>query len=290
MSPLARSSLEDERPRPPWGGALRAGALLALLALPAGSQEWYIPKRPVLLKGGSLEAGFRTQLNANNDGLLDSLTLQGIPSIRYAPLRRLEFYAELPLAYAEREDVVGFVLVKNDTTGIGDAFAQASLEGFSGEDWKVLFSADGSFPTGKHQYRHRVPTGSGHFAAALGSTAMKVLDPVVLFTYLGFQHTFPREFAPGRVSPGKDIRFRFGGALALNPRVQTTLHVTGNIVSPTRVNGAPQAGSSGTLMRFGWGLDWTMSSRLRLGLDAAIGMTKNTPDATVSIGTTCRLF
>lgn len=270
--------------------ALGLAALALILAARAPAQEWYIPKRTRLLKGGALEAGTRLQLSANNDGLLDALRLDLIPSLRYSPLSRLELYTELPLSYAEREDVVAFSLVKNQTTGIGDAFGQASFEAFSGEDWKVLFNMDGSFPTGKNQFKHRVPLGGAHFALALGQTAMKVIDPVVLFAHLGYQHSFPRRFAPGRVSPGRAVRYRFGTALSLNPRVQTTLHVTGDSVSTTRIEGKPVAGSSGTLMRLGWGLDWTLSGSLRLGMDAIFGMTKNTQDATLALGLNWRIF
>lgn len=268
--------------------ALVAGAFF--LAAGACAQEWYIPKRTRLLKGGALEAGARAQLSANNDGLLDTLRLDLIPSLRYSPLGRLELYGELPFSYAEREDVVAFALVKNQTTGIGDAFGQVSYEAFAGEDWKVLVNMDGSFPTGKTQFKHRVPLGGAHFALAAGQTAMKVIDPVVLFAHLGYQHTFPRRFAAGRIAPGRAIRYRFGTALSLNPRVQTTFHVTGDSVSTTRIEGKPVAGSSGTLMRLGWGLDWTLSGSLRLGMDAIFGMTKNTNDATLALGLNWRIF
>lgn len=270
---------------------MRALLILAALsaALPARAQEWYIPKRQSLIKGGSVEAGLRAQLSANNDGLLDTLRLDGVPSLRYAPLRRLELYAELPMAYGEREDVSNFTLLKTRATGFGDTFGQLAFEGFSGEDWKILFNLDGSFPTGKSPYRHRVSLGSGHFAAAFGQTMMKVIDPVVLFTHLGYQKTFARRPAGAEIAPGRDIRFRFGGGLSLNPRVQTSMHVTGDLVGSTRVNKAPVAGSSGTLLRLGWGLDWILGPRTRVGFDAALGMTKNTPDATIAFGVTTRL-
>lgn len=267
--------------------------LLLLIALgsPAAAQEWYIPKRPVLLKGGSVETGMRSQFSANNDGLLDSLRLEGIPTVRWSPLRRWELYAELPLGYHEREDVANFVIEKHRATGVGDLFTQVSFEAASGEDWKLLTNLEGGFPTGKNQFKHRVPTGSGHYSAALGVTAMKVVDPVILFTHWGYQHSFPRSFAgTGRVTPGRDFRFRFGGAISLNPRITTSMHVTGNAVSATKVNGRFSAGSSGTLSRLGWGLDWQTSSRLGLGLDVALGMTKNTQDATIALSTTYRLF
>ncbi|MBI3297938.1 MAG: hypothetical protein HYZ75_07235 [Elusimicrobia bacterium] len=256
----------------------------ALLAAPAAAQEWYIPKRATLLERGRGELGLRMQFSANNDGLLDNLRLDGIPHLRYAPLRRLEFYVEAPVSYAEREDVVGFNIVKNQTTGVGDTFLQTSLEGFSGEDWKILYNLDTSLPTGKSPYRHRVNTGGGHFQAAVGQTAMLVMDPLVLFFHLGYQHIFARRGGTAWVAPGRSVRYRFGTVVALNPRVQTTLHVTGDQVANTKVGGRVVAGSSGSLIRFGWGLDMRVGKRSRLGTDAIFGMTKNTPDATLAFG------
>lgn len=257
---------------------------LAVLAAPAEAQEWYVPKRTTLLERGRGELGLRLQMAANNDGLLDTLRLDGISHVRFSPLRRLELYVEAPVTYAEREDVAGFNIVKNQTTGIGDTFMQTSLEGFSGEDWKILYNLDTTFPTGKSPYRHRVATGGGHFAAGLGQTVMMVIDPLVLFFHLGYQHTFARRGGTAWVAPGRSIRFRFGTAVSLNPRVQTTLHVTGDQVAASKVGGKAVAGSSGTLIRFGWGLDWRVGKRTRLGTDAVFGMTKNTPDATLAFG------
>lgn len=259
--------------------------VLVFLAPSVRAQEWYVPKRTTLLERGRGELGFRIQMGANNDGLLDSLRLEGIPHVRYTPLRRLELYAEMPVSYTEREDVVGFNIVKNQTTGIGDTFLQTTFEGFSGDDWKILYNLDGSFPTGKSPYRHRVATGGGHFSTGLGQTVMKVIDPLVLFFHLGYNHTFARRGGRPYVAPGRSIRFRFGTGIALNPRVQTTLHVTGDQVAATKSGGTPVAGSSGTLIRLGWGLDWKTGRRWRVGWDAIFGMTKSAPDAVLSFGT-----
>lgn len=265
---------------------MRAALLaLAVLAPAAAAQEWYVPKRTTLLERGRGELGLRLQMAANNDGLLDSLRLEGITHARYTPLRRLELYVEAPVTYAEREDVVGFAIVKNQTTGVGDTFLQTTFEGFSGEDWKILYNLDSSIPTGKSPYRHRVATGGGHYSAGLGQTVMKVIDPLVLFFHLGYQHTFARRGGTAWVAPGRAIRFRFGTALALNPRVQTTLHVTGDQVASTKVGSKITAGSSGSLIRFGWGLDWKVGRRWRVGTDAVFGMTKSTPDAVLGFGT-----
>lgn len=265
-------------------GALLAAALAA--AAPAAAQEWYLPKRTSVLDAGRAELGARAQVIGNNDGLLDSTRSEFVPHLRYAPWRRLELYVEAPLAYVEREDVVQFNIVQDQVIGMGDVFVQGTFDAVSGEDWKLLLNLDGSVPTGKSPYRHRVPSGSGHGSAGLGQTALKIIDPLALFVHLGYQHTFGRRDGAGRwVAPGRTVRFRFGTAVSLNPRVQTTLHVTGDKVATSKIGGAPVAGSSGLLVRFGWGLDWKLARRWRVGTDAVFGMTKSTPDATLALGT-----
>lgn len=272
---------------------LLASALLATAGA-ARAQEWYIPKRTTLLKRGSGEVGGRLQLAADNDGFFDTVRLDFVPHVRYSPLRRLELYAEAPLAYSEREttDAVNpFLVVRNENGGIGDVFVQVSFEGFSGPDWKILYNIDGGIPTGKHSFEAVVPLGGGHYTAAVGQTMMKVIDPVVLFAHLGYQHTFPRRFGANRVEPGRAVRFRLGSSLALNPRVRTSLHVTGDMVSTTRLNGVliksdgtRTEGGVGSVIRFGWGLDWSLKGNLRLALDAIFGVTTNATDATLASG------
>lgn len=268
-----------------------AAALLAA-AGPARAQEWYIPKRTSLLKRGSGELGSRLQMATDNDGSLDNVRLDYIPSVRYSPLRRLELYVEAPLAYYEREDLdtQTLTIVRNNNGGIGDVFVQVSFEAASGPDWRILYNLDAGFPTGKHPFEAVIPLGGGHYTAAVGQTAMKVIDPVVLFAHLGYQHAFSRRFGASKVEPGRTVRFRLGSSVALNPRVRTSLHVTGDMVGTTELNGVPFKGGTrseggvGSVVRFGWGLDWSVTGNLRLAVDAIFGMTANATDATLVSG------
>lgn len=248
------------------------------------AQEWYIPQRTELLQRGSGEVGMRVQMSANNDGLLDTRRAEAVLHLRYSPLRRLEFYTEAPYAHVLREDVVAFQIVSRDTYGVGDAFAQISFDAFSREDAKILFHADGVWPFGKNPYDNPVGLGSGHPSAAIGQTAMKAFDPMVLFTYVGYQHSFPRRFGIGLVEPGGSVRFRLGGSLAVNPRLQSTLAVTTDVVSSSKIQGSNVAGSATTLVRLGWGLHWAVVSRVRIQFDAIFGMTKSASDATLILG------
>lgn len=249
------------------------------------AREWYVPKRTDLVKKGGGEAGVKFQLTANNDGLLDRRRIELIPNIRYAPLKRLELYMEMAAGHAFQEDVVGFQIAEFDGFGVGDLFTQVTYDAWSGSDWRTLSHLDLSFPTGKNPYDNRTALGGGHYTVALGQSAMKVLDPLVLFAFLGIQQPLSQDFASvGRVAPGMSVRFRIGTSINLNPRARMSLSISGESTGHTSINGTKSLGSSSTTARYGWGLDWSMWRKYRLTLDAIFGATKNTTDAVLILG------
>ena len=163
-------------------------------------------------------------------------------------------------------------------------FTQFSLEGFSGPDWKTVFNLDIGWPTGKNPYENTVGLGGGHYSLAVGGTAMKVIDPIVMYCHIGYQHSMARTFKnTGKVAPGEDLRFRIGTSLSLNPKVTANVNVSGNILSSTKLAGSAVAGSSDVLVRLGLGFDWLVGRRTKWGADAIFGMTDNSGDATIIV-------
>lgn len=264
------------------------GVLLLLASSPQlfAQQEWYIPKRTEVVGAGHLELGLREQFSTENDGVLDFRRLDSIVSVRYSPVKRFEAYVEAPYVWAQNESIVNFQIDKDEDNGIGDAFVQLTYEAFGGEDWRVLVNLDGTFPTGDDPFDHDVGLGGGFYRVAGGVTALKVIDPVVLFVHVGYQKSFIEEFDLGRVEPGGDVRYRVGANVQLNPQVRAGIHVSGDVIQSTRLDGDTLGGSDNDLVRFGVGLDWEVSSRTRLGIDGIFGMTDSTPDATVVLGVT----
>jgi len=259
--------------------------LLSGLSISAATaQEWYVPKRTQILDRGTGELGIRLQTSANNDGLLDTFRADSVLYVRYTPISRLEIYVDCPYSFIEKEDIVNFSYVSERAQGIGDVFSQLSFEGFSGEDWKFLYNLDTVFHTGKNPYGNAIAFGSGHTSVALGQTAMKVIDPVVLFAHIGYRYTLPRTFSENKYSPGGGVRLRFGTGISLNPRVQTTLSVNAERVLTSKINNESITASAATNIAFGWGLDWKLKKGFGLNANATFGMTKNTPDATLTMG------
>lgn len=247
-------------------------------------QDWYIPKPVELISAGAVEAGTRLSFSVNGDGVLESSRLENGYWARYSPLDRLELYFQVPLVYARQEYFDRLLnIVESDAFGPGDIFTQASYEGFSGEDWKLIYNLDVSVPTGKNPYENRVGLGSGHYSLGLGQMAVKIVDPVALFGYVGYQHSLARKYPVGKVQPGGDLRFKLGSTIVLNPRIRTSLYVTGDIVGKVQIGGRRLAGSSSNLVYFGWGTDWSIGG-FKVNVDAVFGMTKVTPDAAIIAG------
>jgi hypothetical protein len=260
--------------------------LVALVsAVNAVAQEWHIPERIVLIGVGHGEFGARLQFITDHDGLLGSNVLSLVPSIRYSPLERLQIHAELPLSYAQRETIVAFRVVDHQDRGIGDLFMQLLYEVASGEDWRWVLNVGKTFPTGKNPYEHNVGLGGGHHRLAAGLTVMQIVDPVVLFAHLGYQHSWARRFDIGQIEPEQDYRFRLGFTLAMNPRMRTTIHLSGNLLSDAKLNDVVIVGRAArTVIRAGAGLDWDLDARHRIAVDTSFGITENTSDAFIAIG------
>lgn len=267
--------------------------LLFLLAGSALGQEWYIPKRPEVIEPRRLEVGFRTQFVTNDDGLLESQELSFIPSVRASPFDRFELYGELPYSFVERDRIVGFDLETNRGDGIGDLFTQLTYQLFRGDDWAVLPSLDLLFWTGRNPYEHTIGTGGGHTRYAPGVTAVKIIDPVVLFAYVGYQISERRRFEmtddeTTKVEPGDSFRLRIGGSFYLNPKIRVSLFTATDIQGKTKLDGENVRGTGGNAVRFGSGLDWTVTQRVSTNFNAVFGTSDRTPDAVLAVGVTYR--
>ena len=252
----------------------------------AAGQEWYIPKPVDVTSEGRFEIGCRLQFETDEEGGLERHETALVPSLSLRG-SRVEAYAEVPLAYAHQESVVGFDLTSDSKSGVGDVFTQLTCSLTGGEDWKLLAGLDVVLPTGDDPYDHDVGLGGGFTTFTPGLTYLKVIDPLVLFGYVGNRFSSHERFDVGKVEPGNDVRFQGGTTIYLNPRVRGTVFVAGDIMSCTKIDGDEVEGSDGAAVRFGTGLNVSLSDRQTLSFSAVFGMTDQAPDSLVSIGIKC---
>lgn len=140
-----------------------------------------------------------------------------------------------------------------------------------------------------------LPTGSGFNSLQASMTMLYPSDPAVFFGSLSYTHNFPRDDVSrtvlngqqeflGTIAPGAVIGFNFGMSLALNEKSSFSIGYDHSMVDRTKQNGDVVAGSVvtqlGTLLL---GYSYRLSSRTTLNLSVGAGLTRDTPDLTVTL-------
>ncbi|MDT6963831.1 acetate kinase [Cupriavidus sp. SZY C1] len=140
-----------------------------------------------------------------------------------------------------------------------------------------------------------MPTGTGFQAIQPGVTWLLPTDPAVFFGTFSYLHNFARdnisrtvlngekEFL-GKISPGDIFQFNFGMGLSLNEHASFSIGYDQSIIWPTKQNGQTIPGSvritQGTLLV---GYSYRFNNRYTLNLSVGAGLTRDTPDLTVTV-------
>jgi hypothetical protein len=141
----------------------------------------------------------------------------------------------------------------------------------------------------------QLPTGSGFYALQPGVTWLYPSDPVVFFGNLSYLHNFPRHGVSrrllggdrellGTIDVGDVVDLSLGLGFALNDKASISLGYDQSFVGLTRQNGKTVAGSAktvlGTLLVGG---SYRLSDKRNLNVALGVGVTRDTPDATVTV-------
>ncbi|WP_019449230.1 acetate kinase [Cupriavidus sp. BIS7] len=140
-----------------------------------------------------------------------------------------------------------------------------------------------------------MPTGTGFQAIQPGITWLFQTDPAVLFGGFSYLHNFARDDvyrnvlagqqeSLGKIAPGDMFEFNFGLGVALNEHGSFSIGYDQSIIWPTKQNGETIAGSvritQGTLLV---GYSYRFNNRYTLNLSVGAGLTRDTPDLTVTV-------
>lgn len=207
----------------------------------------------------------------------------------------------------------------HDPPHLGDVNASANFrllaETASRPD--VVLTAGVVAPTGRSPYgtdvriierddddfiRFAVPsrqaTGNGLWAVNLGASAVKTMDPAIVFASFGYQHSFIRHFGdidtspdtitPGKVRLGDTFSFGAGVAFAFNDRTSMSLSFVDKIVREARIkidgeDSQPVIGSLGNIGTLNLGVTYAMSKHLTWVALLGIGLTPDAPDFTLDL-------
>ena len=139
-----------------------------------------------------------------------------------------------------------------------------------------------------------LPTGSGFNVVQPGLTWLYPSDPVVFFGSFSYLHNFKRSNVSRRVLGGQteflgDIKagdiigFNLGMGLALNEKAAISIGYDQSIVGKTKQDGREVAGAVrttlGTLLLGG---TYRFSDRMSLNVALGVGVTRDTPDLTLT--------
>lgn len=144
-------------------------------------------------------------------------------------------------------------------------------------------------------------TGSGVWSATAGISVLKTIDPMVVFGSLNYYHNFKRHFPdlseapddqPGEIHLGDSLQYGLGLAFALNDRSSIDASFTQRFInhSKLRPDPAPDAdpnadipwttvvGSEANVASLNLGATFSLSSRLTLLTNLAVGISEDAPD------------
>ena len=141
----------------------------------------------------------------------------------------------------------------------------------------------------------QLPTGSGFYSLQPGLTWLYPSDPVVFFGNLSYLHNFPRHNVSrtvllggkeplGTVRVGDIADVSIGMGLALNDKASISIGYDQSFLGITKQNGQTVPGSAksvlGTLLIGG---SYRFSDRRSMNFTLGVGVTRDTPDATVTV-------
>lgn len=177
----------------------------------------------------------------------------------------------------------------------------------------IVVSARAKFPTGREPYgidfievagsegNLQVPlslaTGSGVYGASLGVSALKTIDPMVVFGNISYFRNFKRSFAdidenpgdqPGRVDIGNALQFGAGLAFALNDKSSLSFSYSQRLVERSRLRLEGQdwqrvVGSQANVALVNLGATFSLSPSLSLITTVGIGLTDDSPNMVLGI-------
>lgn len=134
-----------------------------------------------------------------------------------------------------------------------------------------------------------LPTGSGHYGFSAGLTFAKTSDPAVFFGNVGYFYNFKRNIGVengtdyGEIKPGDSIESSIGMAFALNEHVSTSISYLQRFTFKTEQNGEKVVNSDMNMGNISFGVSYALSPITAISVSVGIGLTKDAPDATVSV-------
>ena len=186
-----------------------------------------------------------------------------------------------------------------DVVLTGSVIAPTGREPY-GVDWRVIETGEDA--DGNAFVRFAIPeeqaTGNGLWGAGASISAVKTLDPALLFANFGYTHYFSRSFDdlnndpdtvnPGDVELGDSWNWGLGLAFALNDKASLSMSYSQQIngQARTRYEGEDWVdliGSDANSATFNLGLTYALGPKATLVTSLGVGLTPDAPDFTIGV-------
>jgi hypothetical protein len=242
---------------------------------------------------------------------------------RYRPTPRLQFDVDVPVmsrvstyrSGGVNSSAAGLAEASRRTMGLADVSVGTSFRAFvetmSRPD--IVVNARVKAPTGEHPYgvplveipntagNLTIPatlgTGSGTWGASIGVSALKTVDPVVLFGNFSYFRNFETGFddiseapglQPGSVKPGDAFQYGAGVAFAVNERASLSFSFTQRFVETTSLAGlsgnfVPIVASQANVAALNIGSTFAFSQNATVIVNVGAGLTRDTPDFNLAV-------
>lgn len=242
---------------------------------------------------------------------------------RYTLTDAIQLYLRVPYVYRETEFASAGVNfssasasdVELDESALGDiafgAYFRAKEETDRLPD--IVINLGARAPTGKDPFAikvitpdpnntnlrvpERLATGSGVWAASLGVSMVKTLDPAIVFGGLEYTYQFEEELSDisttpgsktrGEVRLGDSIQMNLGTAFALNRIMSLSFSFSNQLLDDTRIRIGRDwvyiPGSSANIATFNIGTTFNIAENRSIAVNLASGLTREASDFTLSL-------
>jgi hypothetical protein len=260
-----------------------------------------IRDQAVTVKQGGVDVAYNLKYVRASTSTQFSRAIIGTGSIRYGILPGAEVSLTVPAYLATRTTTIftGSSLDQATTNikAMGDISGQVTASLFKETmDWPGVFGyAAVTAPTGPDPYWPVLGMGpivnplyftqsSGHWNGTVGVTAVKTLEPIIMFGGLSYTHFLKADYAGSVMQPADRYGYNFGLGLAVSERTMIGASVQGIYQQNLAINGKPLIGTSSEAVI----LTFSLSQRIAMGFffepSVAIGMTSDAPSATLTVG------
>lgn len=225
----------------------------------------------------------------------------GSVGIRYGLFEDCQIELNVPWRYwssrRSRPEETPAHEVRFDGSGMGDIEGGVYYQFLKEREGvpNLIVGVTGKSRTGKDVFElenpnEELPTGTGFWSVKGTLTAVKTLDPVVVFGTMGFTYNIERDdiyvkYRDRRIDldPGNTYEYGFGFAYAISPKFSTNLQYQQAITLSSKVDGVTQVNTNLNVVVLKLGAVYSMSKRTSLDVSVSTGLTDDAPDVVIEL-------